>query len=106
MSRVDITDNLREKHGHTYSNLQYRVWAKTIVGGRHASMENPPRGSYFKKSKILPSRDLSPVNLERENPTVITPVKAAELKTIYISQIKELYSLLEVGAITDSDFQK
>ena len=44
MSRVDdITDNLREKHGHMYSNLQYRVWAETIVGGRHAS--------YFKKSK-------------------------------------------------------
>ena len=38
MSRVDdITDNLREKHGHMYSNLQYCVWA----GGRHASMENP-----------------------------------------------------------------
>ena len=48
--------------------------------------------------KILPSRDLSSVNFERGNPTVITPVKAAELKTIYISQIKELYSLLEVGA--------
>ena len=42
MSRVDdITDNLREKHGHMYSNLQYCVWAETIVGGRHASMENP-----------------------------------------------------------------
>ena len=37
---------------------------------------------------------------------MIPPVKAAELKTIYISQIKELYSLLEVGAITDGDFQK
>ena len=48
----------------------------------------------------------SSVNFERGNPTVITPVKAAELKTIYISQIKELYSLLEVGAITDGDFQK
>ena len=37
---------------------------------------------------------------------MITHVKAAELKTIYISQIKELYSLIEVGAITDGDFQK
>ena len=37
---------------------------------------------------------------------MITPVEAAELKTIYISQIKELYLLLEVGAITDGDFQK
>ena len=31
---------------------------------------------------------------------MITPVKAAELKTIYISQIKELYSLLEVQMVT------
>ena len=37
---------------------------------------------------------------------MITPVKTAELKTIYISQIKKLYSLIEVGAITDGDFQK
>lgn len=35
MDRVD----LREKQGSTYSNLQYRVWAETIVGGRHVSLQ-------------------------------------------------------------------
>ena len=88
MSRVDdIVDNLREKHGHAYSNLQFRVWAETIVGGRHESMDNPPKGSYFKKS-------CSPATLAKQTRTVITPVKAAELKTMYISQVKELHSLM------------
>ena len=62
-------------------------------------MDNPPKGSYFKKS-------CSPVTLEKQTRTVITPVKAAELKTMYISQVKEFHSLLKLGAITDSDFQK
>ena len=61
---------------------------------------------YCNSSHWLVISTNSSVNFESGNPTVITPVKAAELKTIYISQIKELYSLLEVGAITDGDFQK
>lgn len=106
-SRVDdIIDELRELHGHAYTNLQYRVWAETIVGGRHVSLENPPRGSYFKRSKVLQSHDHSPEKIENKKPTVITPVRAAELKTIYISQIKDLYSLFEAGAISGDDFQK
>ena len=30
--------------------LQYRVWAESIVGGRHKSLTTPPRGSYYKKT--------------------------------------------------------
>ena len=41
-----------------------------------------------------------------KTPTVLTPVRAAELKTTYISQIKALHSLFEAGAITDEDFKK
>lgn len=92
MDRIDdIVDELREKHKHTYNNLQYRVWAETMVAGRHDSLETPPRGSFFKRPKVLsahnsqdPSAHNSPVNMNKV-PTAITPVKAAELKTIYIS---------------------
>ena len=60
MSRVDdIVDNLREKHGHAYSNLQFRVWAETIVGGRHESMDNPPKGSF---QEILFTSDFRETN--------------------------------------------
>ena len=65
--------SLRVKHGHTYSILQYRVWAETIVGGRHASLKNPPRGLFFKTSKALPP-DHSPSNSGMKPPAVIAPV--------------------------------
>lgn len=111
MSQVDdIVDDLRAKHGHAFNSLQYRVWAETIAGGRHVSLEKPPRGGYFQrpKSPSQPSSQPphgSPMSSGKKA-TVITPVKAAELKSIYISQIKDLYALLEAGAITDNDFQK
>ncbi len=41
----DIIDDLR---GNVYTNLQYRIWAETIVGGRHDSLENPPKGSFLR----------------------------------------------------------
>lgn len=33
-----------------------------------------------------------------------TPVRAAQLKTTYISQIKELHSLVEIGALTSEQY--
>lgn len=39
-------------------------------------------------------------------PTTITPVRAAELRSTYIRQIKDLHSLLDIGAIAESDFEK
>lgn len=102
----DTIDELREKHGHMYSNLQYRVWAEAVIGRHHSSLENPPRGSFFKRSMTQPSHDHSPVNSGGITPTALTPIQAAELKTTYISQIKALYSLFETGAISDEDFKK
>ena len=101
--RVDeLVDELRDKHGESFSNLQYRVWAETVLGGHHKSLDKPPKGSYYKKrgaSSPLRSVDNPPS-------TVITPIRAAELKTTYIKQIKDLHSLLDIGAITKADFEK
>lgn len=36
---------------------------------------------------------------------VITPVRAAQLKTTYINQIKELHSLVEIGALTTEQYE-
>ena len=96
----DIVDELRVKHKTMFTNLQYRVWAETIVGGRHVSLTNPPKGSFFKKPIHSPERTM-------ENSSApITPVRAADLKSTYIKQIKELHSLVDIGAITQADFQK
>ena len=111
-NRVDDTLNkLREKHGTNWSTIQYRVWAETIVGGRHTSFDQPPKGAYFKRSKTSQPTCFSPVkNGETQegakSSTVMTPIKAAELNSMYIKQLKELHSLLDLGAITFDDFLK
>ena len=111
-SRVDDTvDKLREKHGTKWSTIQYRVWAETMVGGRHTSYDRPPTGAYFKQSKGSQGTSTSPaVSGEDQegakSSAVMTPVKAAQLNSMYIKQIGELHSLLDLGAITSEDFLK
>ena len=107
----DTVDKLREKHGTNWSTIQYRVWAETIVGGRHTSFDQPPKGAYFKRSKASQPTCFSPVNNGEaqegaKSSTVMTPIKAAELNSMYIKQLKELHSLLDLGAITSDDFLK
>ena len=97
----DIVDELQAKHKSLFTTLQYRVWAETVVGGRHESLDNPPKGSYFKKRVQSPERSTS----EKQS-TAITPIRAADLKSTYIKQIRELHALLDIGAITEADFQK
>ena len=96
----DVVDELRLKHQSKFSSLQYRVWAETVVCGRHVSLTCPPRGSYFNKHTQSPEKTVNPSS------SVVTPIKAADLKSTYIKQIKELHSLFEIGAITEADFQK
>ena len=40
----DTVDELKLKHGTKFTNLQYRVWAETIISGSHKSLADPPRG--------------------------------------------------------------
>lgn len=97
----DVTDELRLKHKSAFTSLQYRVWAETVVAGRHDSLDHPPRGSYFKTRNVQ-----SPEPAVNKPATAITPIRAADLKSTYIKQIKELHSLFEIGAITETDYQK
>ncbi len=43
----DSVDELRAKHGTKLTNLQYRVWAETILSGGHGSLDDSPRGSFW-----------------------------------------------------------
>ena len=102
--RIDnIIDELKTKHGTIYTDIQYQVWAESYDTRYHQSLDEPPRGSLFKsqgrKSKSSTTADPPPG-------TDLTPQKAANLKSTYIQQIKELHSLQQVGAITSDDFVK
>ena len=117
LERVDETiDTLKSKHGLMYTNIQYRVWAEAIDSGNHDSFDSPPKGSFFKsqgrKSKSTTSTSGSHSTStsiecqESESTLSLTPQKAAQLKSTYIQQIKELHTLQELGAITGDHFIK
>ena len=40
-------DQLKEKHGSTYTPMQMRIWSEMIVGGIHATLDDPPVSSTF-----------------------------------------------------------
>ncbi len=50
----DMVDELKQKHSGMYTIVQYRVWAETIEAGRHDSVVNPPKGSFFKSQGRKP----------------------------------------------------
>ena len=38
----EITKELQEKHGDTWNNLQYRLWARLVHNDQHRSLDVPP----------------------------------------------------------------
>ena len=113
--KLETIDTLKSKHGLTYTNIQYRVWAEAIDSGNHDGFDSPPKGSFFKsqgrKSKSTTSTSGSQSTLtsiecqESESTLSLTPQKAAQLKSMCI-QVKELHTLQELGAITGDHFIK
>ena len=118
LERVDENiDTLKSQHGLTYTNMQYRVWAEALDSGNHDSFDSPPKGSFFKsQGRKTKSTALSASGSQSTSTTTechesggtlsLTPQKAAQLKSTYIQQIKELHSLQELGAITGEHFTK
>ena len=100
LERIDDTvDELKCKHGSAYNVIQYRVWAETIDAGRHDSLENPSKGSFFKsqgrkgnsRASTPPASSASSASVTEQ--ATLTPGKGANLRSTYIQQIKELLSL-------------
>ena len=106
LERVDeLVDELKLKHGTTYTSIQYRVWAETIEARSHSSLDSPPTGSFFKRQ----GRKLNPSTSTSTTPgtsSALTPQKVAQLRSTYIQQIKELHDLQTCGAITNDHFVK
>ena len=85
--------------------IQYRIWPETIDAGCHDSLENPPKGSFFKsqrwkgnsRASTPPASSASSASVTEQ--ATLTPGKVANLRSTYIQQIIKLHSLLEIGAI-------
>ena len=99
LERVDETiDTLKSKHGVVFTNTH---WTEAIDSGNHDSFDSPPKGSFFKsqgrKSKSTASTaGLQSTSTSTESESTpkstlsLTPQKAAQLKSTYMQQIKEV----------------
>jgi hypothetical protein len=99
-------DELKLKHGTTYTNIQYRVWAETLEAQNHSSTDNPPTGSFFKSQGRKSNTTSISGTPGPSTSTALTPQKVAQLRSTYIQQIKELHDLETCGAITNDHFVK
>ena len=79
--------------------------------GRHSSLDTPPKGTFFRSQRrqgknTNPSSSPSPGSQPSNSEIVPTPGKTAQLRSTYIQQIKDLHSLVDIGAITNEHFVK
>ena len=78
--------------------------AVTTLATSLAAALQPPCSESSNNSAHKSAGSSTPPQRESRSP-VITPVRAAQLKTTYITQIKELHSLVEIGALTPEQYE-
>ena len=121
----DTLKELKEKHGHSFSPMQLRIWSEMLVGEIHSSLDEPPSTSMFaragnvstttKKDQCATSQALT------EAATVIatalpanqgttscgrgsSPAKLIEGCSKCYKQLSELNNLKVGGIISDEEY--
>ena len=112
----EIYEALEEKNRGSYSEEQMHMWAHLIQMGKHKSYEPPPdkpffRGSLAKAKKgndSCKSQPISAVSKSAPEPdsVSISPMRRANLRSAYMSQVKDWYAFLEAGAITNAEYEE
>ena len=125
----DFKTQLREKHGSQYNGVQYALWAETIVAGTHESLENPPPAPLFGAQRPRGHSSTSTVNLTEvlsvaadkfatalaqprnsaasaPSSSYSSPSKTAELRGMYIKQLKDIVELRDIGALTGEEYEQ
>lgn len=117
---------LKEKHGASFTPMQYRIWCEMIVGGLHTSVDDPPTSSMFvragkndssgkKKGEssamaealtqaaVAISTALSPQS-NAPNPTRASPAKLIESRSKCYKQLSDLNNLKVSGVLTAEEY--
>ena len=102
----EVKSELREKHGDSYTPLQYTLWVEMICVGTHESFDNTPQVQMFTgKRKQKPDNEMSTVFTElaksvvkmsyrpKPVPTLWWCSKLADLRSKYIHQMRTTQSL-------------
>ena len=126
-----IKAELREEHGSLYMPIQYTLWAEMIDAGTHKSVDEPPSAPMFlgkvgrpkhpknademgtvfteMAKSVITALKPSPQSPVLASPSQLltcgtSPGKTADIRSKYLQQIKDLFSLFEAGALTDREF--
>lgn len=116
---------LKEKHGKSYTQMQYRIWAEMHAGGLHADLENPPNTSMFTRAGgTTPTRRsskdgvaealthvanqisgiLTPVPSGSRGTMGTSPAKLIENRSKCYKQLSELNGLRSAGVLTPQEY--
>ena len=77
LERIDeLVDELKLKHGTTYTNIQYRVWAETIDAQNHSSTDSLLLAHF---SKVREENNQIHLHLAYAHPSTSTPLTPRKL---------------------------
>ena len=126
-----IIRRLKEAHGHSYTSLQYRLWAEMLDIETHDSFESPPDVPMFsgggqsrKKSCFAstvtelgsaiatavvglsggPSGGSNTASAESRAALSMNSERKAQAQRDFVHQLRDLHNLLEIGAIDTADY--
>ena len=135
-SMVDeIVQELKEKHDESFSDPQYRLWARMIVTAVHSSKDTPPKIPMFtgvpsrrKAPKVTPEESIitaaaaiakavtvassqttiinSPQTQSPLSVSGISPGRAADIRGKSYSQLSTLRKLFQDGILSQDEFDE
>ena len=122
---------LSEKHGNTYTQFQYKLWAEMYVGKVHPSLEEPPNAAMFRHDSKQSKKSQPDLNntvvdgmltvmntlcqaltptkqVEKQGPSTPTfsPMKQAQLRSTYLKQLGELRDLHDGGVLLSEEYEE
>ena len=124
----EIVDDLKTKHGSSFSPMQLRIWAEMIAAGMHCSIDDPPNTTMFmraggatpyrKKSvqqspitqalteaAVAISTALSPSpGMQLNQGTGTSPAKVIDSRSKLYKQLSELQNLKTSGILTEEEY--
>lgn len=122
-----ILDQLKKKHGDTFTSFQLRIWSEMVVGGIYVSLDNPPNTSMFvragggskgKKNDSISLSDavgqistaITSLTSPPKTPVLPTPVsssspaKSIDNRSKCYKQLNELNGLKMSGVLSAEEF--
>ena len=88
---------LQEKHGGTYTQIQYRIWSEMLNGGIYSSLINPPNTLMFQRAGGVD---------HKRNMNSSSQSKSVDMRSKCYKQLTELSALKSNGIITEEEYER